>query len=198
MRTFIKLFSIAVLSALFLWLFLLINIYINSKADDKSRVDAIVVLGASQWNGRPSPALKARLDRAYDLYRKDVSDFIVLTGGIAKGDTQSESSVGRNYLKNKGVPQTRMIIEEEGRTTKESLKRVSEIKKQYDFKTVLFVSHGYHLYRVNKIASDYDMGNSYSSAVEVKDREKKFKLILRESFINILYLFNPDYSTGKR
>lgn len=197
MKTFLKVFSVALLCILLIWLFLLINIYLNSKSDDKGRVDAIVVLGASQWNGRPSPALKARLDHAYDLYMDDVSEFIILTGGIAKGDTKSESSVGRNYLNNKGVPLSGIIIEETGKTTKESLKKVSEIKKRYDLKTILFVSHGYHLYRVKKIASDLDLGNTYSSAVEVKDKKKKFKLILRESFINILYLFNPYYSSGK-
>lgn len=197
MRTFFKLLSVVILSLIFLWIFLVGNIYINSKTQDRSAVDAIVVLGASQWNGRPSPALKARLDHAYELYKTNVSDYIVLTGGIAKGDTISESRVGKKYLNKKGIPNSRIIIEEEGKNTKESLKKVSEIKDKYDFKDILFVSHGYHIYRIKKIAADYDMGDVYSSAVEIKDTERKFKLIFKESLITILYIFKPDYKSGK-
>ncbi len=197
MRTFFKLLSVVILSLIFLWIFLIGNIYINSKTQDRSAVDAIVVLGASQWNGRPSPALKARLDHAYELYKANVSDYIVLTGGIAKGDTISESRVGKKYLNKKGIPNSGIIIEEEGKNTKESLKKVSEIKDKYDFKDILFVSHGYHIYRIKKIAADYDMGDVYSSAVEIKDTERKFKLIFKESLITILYIFKPDYKSGK-
>ena len=197
MRTFIKLLSVVLLSSVFLWIFLISNIYINSKTHDRETVDAIVVLGASQWNGRPSPALKARLDHAYDLYKAGVANFIVLTGGIAKGDTKSESLVGKVYLNKKGIPNSKIIIEEEGRTTWESMKKVSEFKDRYNFKKILFVSHGYHIYRIKRIASDYDMGKVYSSAVEIKDPERKFRLILKESFIYILYFFKPDYKSGK-
>ena len=197
MRTFLKLLSVLLLSVLFLWIFLLANIYINSKTQDRGPVDAIVVLGASQWNGRPSPALKARLDHAFELYKANVSDYIILTGGIAKGDTISESRVGKNYLTKKGIPASRIIIEEEGKNTKESLSKVSEIKKTHDFKDILFVSHGYHIYRIKKIAADYDMGKVYSSGVEIKDQERKFKLIIKESLITTLYIFKPDYKSGK-
>jgi len=197
MRTFLKLLSVVILSIIFLWVFLISNIYINSKSHDRKSVDAIVVLGASQWNGRPSPALKARLDHALELYKANVANYIVLTGGIAKGDTISESRVGKNYLNKRGIANSKIIIEEDGKTTKESLKKVSEIKKRYDFKSILFVSHGYHLYRIKKIAADYDMGNVYSSAVEIKDPERKFKLIFKESLITILYIFIPDYKSGK-
>jgi uncharacterized SAM-binding protein YcdF (DUF218 family) len=197
MRTFLKLLSVVILSIIFLWVFLISNIYINSKSQDRKSVDAIVVLGASQWNGRPSPALKARLDHALELYKANVANYIVLTGGIAKGDTISESRVGKNYLNKRGIANSKIIIEEDGKTTKESLKKVSEIKKRYDFKSILFVSHGYHLYRIKKIAADYDMGNVYSSAVEIKDPERKFKLIFKESLITILYIFIPDYKSGK-
>ncbi len=197
MRTFLKLLSVVILSIIFLWVFLISNIYINSKSQDRKSVDAIVVLGASQWNGRPSPALKARLDHALELYKANVANYIVLTGGIAKGDTISESRVGKNYLNKRGIANSKIIIEEDGKTTKESLKKVSEIKKRYDFKSILFVSHGYHIYRIKKIAADYDMGNVYSSAVEIKDPERKFKLIFKESLITILYIFIPDYKSGK-
>ena len=197
MRTFLKLLSVVILSIIFLWVFLISNIYINSKSQDRKSVDAIVVLGASQWNGRPSPALKARLDHALELYKANVANYIVLTGGIAKGDTISESRVGKNYLNKRGIANSKIIIEEDGKTTKESLKKVSEIKKRYDFKSILFVRHEYNLYSLKQIAADYDMGNVYSSSVEIKDPERKFKLIFKESLITILYIFIPDYKSGK-
>jgi len=197
MRTFFKLLSALLLSIIFLWIFLISNIYTSSKSQDREPVDAIVVLGASQWNGRPSPALRARLDHAKELYKADVAKHIILTGGVAKGEKISESRVGKNYLNKKGIPNSRIFIEEDGKTTKESLKKVSEIKNKHDFRTILFVSHGYHLYRVKKIAADYDMSNAFSSAVEIKDPEKKFKHIFKESLITILYIFKPDYKSGK-
>lgn len=198
MRLFIKLFSIVILAIVLFWAVLIFNIYQNSLTNDNQKVDAIVVLGASQWNGRPSPVLKARLDHAHELYKKDVADYIVLTGGMAKGDNISESKVGKNYLSKKGVPRSRILIEEKGRTTKESLKNIKDIINSYKFDRILFVSHGYHLYRVKKIAKDNNMNEIYVSAVEVKDKELKFKYIIRESFINILYLVNPNYKTAKR
>ena len=198
MRIFLKLFSIVILAALFIWAFLIYSIYRNSIANDNEKVDAIVVLGASQWNGRPSPVLKARLDHAHGLYNNGIAEYIVLTGGTAKGDKISESKVGKNYLSKKGISRSRILIEEQGMTTKESLRNIKGILDEYKIDKILFVSHGYHLYRVKKIARNNNINNIYVSAVEVKDKELKFKYIIRESFINILYFVNPEYKTAKR
>ena len=198
MKTTVKIISIIILVAVFLWLFLFLNIYLNSNSDDREKVDAIVVLGASQWNGRPSPVLKARLDRANQLYRQRISKNIVLTGGIAEGDTISESRVGKNYLVKKGVPNSAILIEEQGRTTKESMDNITELLTGNNFYKLLFVSHGYHIYRVKRIARDNGFSDIYASAVEVKDRDLKYKYIARESFINFLYMINPKYTTAKK
>ncbi|MGI9534951.1 MAG: YdcF family protein [Thermodesulfobacteriota bacterium] len=174
------------------------SIYQNSRANYDEKVDAIVVLGASQWNGKPSPVLKARLDHAYGLYKNGIADYVVLTGGMAKGDKISESKVGKNYLSKKGIPANKILIEEKGMTTKESLKNITGILNENNFNKILFVSHGYHLYRVKKIAKNNNINDIYVSAVELQDKELKFKYIIRESFINILYLVNPNYKTAKR
>ena len=175
MKTFLKLFTAALAVIIILWVFLVFSIYKNSQTSDTENVDAIVVLGASQWNGRPSPVLKARLDHAHGLYKKGIARYIVLTGGMAKGDNISESKVGKNYLSKKGVPSNRILIEEEGRTTKESLNNISGILKDYKIEKILFVSHGYHLYRVKQIAKSNNIDEIYLSAVELKDKELKFK-----------------------
>ena len=114
MKFVFKIICLALFVSAFLWAYLLLNIILNSSSDDREKVDAIVVLGASQWNGRPSPVLKARLDHANKLFGEGLSSNIALTGGIAEGDTISESRVGMNYLINKGVPDKSILIEEKG------------------------------------------------------------------------------------
>ena len=81
-------------------------------------MDAIVVLGAAQYNGRPSPVLRARLDHALALYREGYAPLIVVTGGVGRGDTTSEAIVGRRYLVAHGVPDERRGRAAEGRTTR--------------------------------------------------------------------------------
>ena len=197
MKFFLKSIGLLIVLCLLVWGFLIYNIYSDSLSKDELNVDAIVVLGASQWNGRPSPALKARLDHALAIFNKNYSKYLILTGGIAEGDTISESKVGKNYLIKKGVNPERILIEEKGKTTKESLGNVSEITTKYNLNKIIFVSHGYHLYRVRKIANDLGIKNTFLSSVEIRNSKRKAKHIVRESFIYILYLINPNYSYSK-
>ena len=198
MRTFLKTAGLLLVLILLLWGILVFCIYSDSISNNKEKVGAIVVLGASQWNGRPSPALRARLDHAYTIYKQGYSKNIILTGGIAQGDTISESKVGKNYLINKGVPKSIILIEESGRTTIQSLVKVAEIIDKQNIESVMFVSHGYHLFRVRKIATNLNIKNIYLSAVEIKNRKKKLRHIIRESFIYIFYLVNPDYNLEQK
>ena len=193
MKKILKFGSIALIFIFIIWLVLLANIYIQSFSNDKENVDAVVVPGASQWNGRPSPAFRSRLDRAISIYKSGFTKYIILTGGIAQGDTLSESSVGKRYLVKKGIPNSNILIEEKGTTTLESLTEVSNILSKKNIDSVLFVSHGYHIYRVKMMARDLDISNSHASAVSIKDNKKKVKLIVKESFIYIYYLFNNGY-----
>ena len=195
MRKFFKFFLITLFSILLFWLFLLGGIYSNSTIDETRKVDAIVVLGASQWNGRPSPALESRLNHALDIYRKGFAEYIILTGGIAKGDVTSESRVGKKYLHSKGVPENKILIEEKGLNTSESLIKAANIIRDKNFETVLFVSHGYHIMRVKKIAKGLKIENIYASPVKVKDNWKKIRFMLRESIILPVYLINPNYGS---
>lgn len=177
-----------------LWSILVFSIYRDSVTEQREKADALVVMGASQWNGRPSPALRDRLDHAHTIFKDGYVKYIILTGGIAEGDTQSESSVGKKYLVNAGVPESVILIEEKGHTTLESLKEVSRITKEKDLDRILFVSHGYHLYRVRKMAEDLDIREPMISAVPIKNDKKKVKLILRESIVYLVYLLRSGYS----
>ncbi len=192
MRLFLKSLLLVFLIAVVLWGLLILDIYrtsLESKNDQNEKVDAIVVLGASQWKGVPSPMLKARLDHAHELYGEGIAEYIILTGGKSEGNTISEAGAGKIYLYNKGVPEDKILTEGESRTTKESLRNVAEILEDNDINEVLFVSHGYHLYRVKKIAERNNIKKSGTSAVKLKDKPLKFKYILRESLIVPLIYF---------
>ena len=174
---------------------LVTRIYLDSVTEQRESADALVVMGASQWNGRPSPALRARLDHALSIYNQGYVKNIILTGGIAPGDTQSESAVGRKYLVNKGIPEDVILIEEQGNTTLESLVEVSRIVRENGISRVIFVSHGYHLYRVKRMAEDLDINDPLISSVPIENDKKKIKLVLRESLVYLVYLVTTGYSS---
>ena len=107
--------------------------------DDARPVQAIVVLGAAQYRGRPSPVLRARLDHAVSLYRRGIAPRVVLTGGTAEGDTASEAAVSRVYALRAGVPDSAILMENEGRTTGQSLSHVARLLKARRLDTVVVV-----------------------------------------------------------
>jgi uncharacterized SAM-binding protein YcdF (DUF218 family) len=109
--------------------------------------DAIVVLGAAQYRGRPSPVLRTRLDHAVGLYARGIAPRLVLTGGIAEGDTASEAAVSRTYVMRQGVPDTAILLENDGRTTHQSIRAVALLLKSRELDRAVIVSDGYHLFR---------------------------------------------------
>ena len=93
----------------------LVMVLVVSQQDQRQPVDAIVVLGAAQYNGRPSPVFRARLDHALGLYREKLAPLVVVTGGIGRGDTMSEALVGTRYLRSQGIPADSVAAAGEGR-----------------------------------------------------------------------------------
>jgi uncharacterized SAM-binding protein YcdF (DUF218 family) len=119
--------------------------------------DAIVVLGAAQYWGKPSPVLRARLDHAVDLWRRGMAPRVVLTGGVGVGDTTSEAAVGRKYILNEGIPDTAILLETTGRTTRESLRSVAVMLRANDFRTVILVSDPFHMLRLDILARRFGL-----------------------------------------
>ncbi len=113
--------------------------------------DAIVVFGAAEYSGRPSPVLRARLDRALDLFHRGVAPVIITTGGAAADPSFSEGGVGRDYLMHHGVPERRLIAETQGRDTSESAARVSVIMRTNGLRSCVAVSDAYHVFRIRKL-----------------------------------------------
>jgi uncharacterized SAM-binding protein YcdF (DUF218 family) len=132
------------------------------RRSEVEKADAIVVLGAAQYDGRPSPVLKSRLDHAIDLFKRGYAPLLVVTGGSGKGDTTTEADVGRKYALAKGIPEAAIIVENRGRTTSESLRTVSEMLKARNMKSTILVSDAFHMLRLRIMARRLGL-RSYTS-----------------------------------
>jgi uncharacterized SAM-binding protein YcdF (DUF218 family) len=143
------------MAALFVFLipFLLFAaIYKQSRSDEAHAADAIVVLGAAQFNGVPSQVFQARLDTAYDLYSQGFSPLIVVTGGRIYGDQYTEAESGRTYLIDRGVPADAILMENVSHNTAASFDGVKRLLKPRGVESLLIVSDGFHLYRSKMLA----------------------------------------------
>jgi uncharacterized SAM-binding protein YcdF (DUF218 family) len=123
-------------------------VLVVSQQDDRRPVDAIIVLGAAQYNGRPSPVLRARLDHALGLYRDGLAPVVVVTGGVGLGDTISEALVGKRYLAAHGIPVEAIIAQPQGRTTMASMTAVAQWLRRRGLQRVLLVSDPFHMFRL--------------------------------------------------
>jgi uncharacterized SAM-binding protein YcdF (DUF218 family) len=126
----------------------LVMVLVVSQQDERRPVDAIIVLGAAQYNGRPSPVLRARLDHALGLYRDGLAPVVVVTGGVGLGDTTSEALVGQRYLITHGIPVKSVVAQPQGRTTMASMTAVAQWLRRRGFHRVLLVSDPFHMFRL--------------------------------------------------
>jgi len=128
-----------------------VEVWRQANRDEAARADAIVVFGAAEYRGHPSPVLRARLDHALDLYRRGLASRVITTGGHG-GDPQfTEGEVGRTYLARNNVPSEMILVESQGETTVESATAVAEIMDRMRMSSCIVVSDGYHIYRVKKM-----------------------------------------------
>jgi uncharacterized SAM-binding protein YcdF (DUF218 family) len=135
----------------------LVMVLVVSQQDQRRVVDAIVVLGAAQYNGRPSPVLRARLDHALQLYSEGLAPRIVVTGGVGRGDTTSEAIVGRHYLLAQGVPAAAVVVQPQGRSTQASMTAVAEWLETEHLNRVILVSDPFHMFRLRLEARRTDL-----------------------------------------
>lgn len=180
-----------IILALIYYVWLIVKIYNQINIDEAQKAEAVVVLGASQWNNQPSPVLKARLDYALSLYNQGLSSKIILTGGVGKGEIISESQIGKDYLIEKGVDSQNIFIEEKGHTSWQSLNQVAQILKEHNLNSIILVSDGFHMMRLNKMAKDLGIQAYGSRVIESpisKSKITEFKYIVREVWVYILYL----------
>ncbi len=115
------------------------------------KAGAIVVFGAAEYSGRPSPVYRARLDHAFDLFQKGIAPIVITTGGAGLDPTYSEGGVGHDYLMRRGIPEPNLIAETQGADTAQSAQRVAVILKRNGIKNCVAVSDAYHVFRIKKL-----------------------------------------------
>ncbi|HLY98821.1 MAG TPA: YdcF family protein [Candidatus Angelobacter sp.] len=123
----------------------------QSGKDEARRTDAIVVFGAAQYGGKPSPVYKARLDHAAHLYHQGLAPIVITTGGAGADPDFTEGVVGREYLKTLGIPDSQLIAETQSPDTAESARRVATIMRTNGMKSCVTVSDGYHMFRIRQM-----------------------------------------------
>ena len=123
----------------------------QSTIDEAQKADIIMVLGAAEYRGKPSPVLQGRLNHALFLYLKGLAPYILTTGGAGGDPVYTESEVGRAYLSEHGVPSEAIVVEAEGATTIQSVNASAEIMRRMNLHSCIVVSDGYHIYRVKRL-----------------------------------------------
>lgn len=122
----------------------------QAEQDEARHADVIIVFGAAEYSGRPSPVYRARLEHAYYLYSRGLAPFVITSGGA--GDSKfSEGAVGRDFLVAQGIPETNVIAETTATDTADSAERVANIMRSNGMRSCIAVSDGYHLYRIKRM-----------------------------------------------
>jgi uncharacterized SAM-binding protein YcdF (DUF218 family) len=141
----------------------LYSVWSTGRADQARPVDAIVVLGAAQYDGRPSPQLAARLDHALELYQGGYSPRLFVTGGKQPLDRFTEAESEARYLEDRGVPASAILREDQGRTSWESLSAVARTMSAENLRSVLLISDPYHANRIKGMAEELGLDAYVSS-----------------------------------
>ncbi len=139
------------------WVMSLVGVLFWERRDNAQPAAAIVVLGAAQYVGHPSPVLRARLDHAIALYKRGLAPRMIFTGGFGDHDTTSEAAVGQKYAIDHGVPPRVILIENSGRSTSESLQHVARLMDAEPSRDVILVSDPFHMLRLSILARRYGM-----------------------------------------
>ena len=179
-----RVLTFLVVAAFALWLISAAAVLIWSSRDEARPAQAIVVLGAAQYAGKPSPVLRARLDHALNLWNRRLASILILTGGTGLGDTTSEAAVGRTYARKRGVPDSSILVESEGRTTSESMRAVAGMLEVRGLQSALLVSDPFHMLRLRILARRFGF-TPYTSPTQTSpispNREERWKYIFSES-----------------
>ena len=179
-----RILTIMVVAAFALWIVSAAAVLIWSSRDEARPAQAIVVLGAAQYAGKPSPVLRARLDHALDLWNRHLATLLILTGGTGSGDTTSEAAVGRSYARKHGVPDSAILVESEGRTTSASMRAVAGMLEVRGLESALLVSDPFHMLRLRILARRFGF-TPYTSPTQTSpispNREERWKYMFSES-----------------
>jgi uncharacterized SAM-binding protein YcdF (DUF218 family) len=161
--------------------FNLIRVVQVGARNDAVVADAIVVMGAAQWDGRPSPVLQGRLDRALQLWRDGAAPLVVVTGGKQPGDRTTEASTGAQYLIANGVPDRAVLLEVQGTSTWESLAAARRFLRPLGVDRVIVVSDSYHLLRVQLIGDEVGFADTWTASSDYEPEQWDVAQVARET-----------------
>jgi uncharacterized SAM-binding protein YcdF (DUF218 family) len=179
----LRVLAAALIGTVALLAYMAYRIGAQGEREERRPADAIVVLGAAQFNGVAGGVFRARLDHAVALYEEGFAPYLIVTGGKLPADRTTEAATARRYAIAHGVPEDRILGEDQGRTTLESLEAVGVIFRQRGFTTGLFVSDETHMLRVLRMASDQGIrawGSPARNSPTDRDESRRRKSILHE------------------
>ena len=153
------------------------------------KADAIVVFGAAEYAGRPSPVYRARLDHGFDLFRKGLAPVVITTGGAAQDPDFSEGGVGRDYLSRRGVPEENLIAETQSSDTAQSAERVANIMRANGMRTCIAVSDAYHVFRIRSLLEHEGVKAEVAPRPDSRPRSlwQRFEAVMREAMSYLLW-----------
>lgn len=175
----------AVVVFLLAWSASFLAVVLASRRDAAAPADAIVVLGAAQYNGHPSPVLRARLEHARSLYARGLAPLVIVTGGVGERDTVSEAAVGQRYLRARGLPDSAVLAEDAGNSTEPSVRAATRVIAARGGVRAILVSDGFHQLRLAIIARRLGLvplGSPARTSPIRASRRRELGYLLAESF----------------
>jgi uncharacterized SAM-binding protein YcdF (DUF218 family) len=184
-RLWLALIGWLTIGALAIWATTVLLILFAGARPVIRKADAILVMGAAQYNGRPSPVLQARLDHAIRLFHDGLAKRMVFTGGVGAGDTVSEGEVARRYALKHDVPDHAILVERHGVTSAESVAAAASLMRAKGLRTALIVSDSYHMLRLELLARRAGIRPFRAPASSPIDRARRQRVryVLRESVL---------------
>jgi uncharacterized SAM-binding protein YcdF (DUF218 family) len=171
------------------------RIWDQGNRDEQRSADAIVVMGAAQYDGRPSPLFAARLDHAIELYHAGIAPRLIVTGGKQEGDRTTEAASAREYAIGHGVPGKAILSEDHSRTTLQSIRGVAALMREEGLETAVFVSDPSHMLRVLRMASDQGIdafGSPTRTSPLERDTLKRADAIVHELGALAIYFVSGE------
>ena len=184
-RLWLALFAWLIAGAIVIWATTVMLILYTGARPVIRQADAILVLGAAQYNGRPSPVFQARLDHAIGLFHDGLAKTMVFTGGVGAGDTVSEGEVARRYAIKHDVPARAILVERDGVTSAESVGAAAALMREKGLRSALVVSDSYHMLRLELLTRRAGIRPYRAPAASPIDRARRQRVryVLRESVL---------------
>jgi uncharacterized SAM-binding protein YcdF (DUF218 family) len=159
------------------------EIVAEASGDQLHPADAIIVFGAAEYAGRPSPVYRARLDHAYELFQKGIAPVVITSGGSAADPDYSEGGVGRDYLMRRGIPESNLIAETQSSDSAQSAERVAVILRANSMHSCVAVSDEYHVFRIKELLENQGLKVYVAPRPGSRPRTRwqRFLAVLRES-----------------